>query len=196
MTDNNDTDIGNDLARMTPQDNPVKYVKNGSKTGSEAFADTLEWCRQASQLENCPRLTGGKAKGYTDCTCLYALRPQVEGQDSSALRMVTRWSCYVASLDNTTRRSLEIEWIKHANFWSKEHSSDSTRRTGYLLQVMATDTSSDDVPSPSHHTYFPSLMTNPVLCLIQVTMGRRWRQKIWRKSYQIAQRFWGAFLLS
>jgi hypothetical protein len=136
----------NPSVRMTPQDNPVKYVKNRSKTEGEGFAETLEWCRRASQLEHCPRLSGGTGTGDTECTCLYALRPQVEGQDSEALCMATRWSCYIASLDNDTRRSLEIEWIKHANVWAKEHCNSSTKRTGYLLQIMAADPSSDEAP--------------------------------------------------
>jgi hypothetical protein len=137
MTDNN-TMADNPSVKMTPQDNPVRYIKNGSKKESEVFAETLEWCRRASQLEHCPKLSGGKSvTGDTQCTCLHALRPQVEGQDSTALCMVTRWSCYVASLSNGARSSLEIEWIKDANKWAKEHSHSSEKRTGYLLQMMA-----------------------------------------------------------
>lgn len=152
MADTNDTVNHNDnntmadnpSVKMTPQGNPVNYVRNGSKTESEGFKETLEWCRRVSLLEHCPKLTGGTAKGYTECTCLHALRPQVEGQDSSALRMVTRWSCYVASLDNGMRSSLEIEWIKRANDWAKEHSHSSTKRKGYLLQIKATEPSFDE----------------------------------------------------
>ena len=58
--------------------------------------------------------------------------------------MVARWSCYVASLDNGTRSSLEIEWIKHANVWTNEHRRMDGADTGYLLQVMAVDPSEDE----------------------------------------------------
>jgi predicted DNA-binding antitoxin AbrB/MazE fold protein len=152
MTDNSDTNTVNDnnamadnpSVRMTPQDNPVRNVKSGSKTEIEAFAKTLEWCRRVSKLENCPRLAGGTCAGYTECTCLHALRSKIEGHDSTVLYMVARWSCYVASLDNGMRSSLEIEWIKRANVWAKEHSHSSTKRKGYLLQIKATVPSSDE----------------------------------------------------
>ena len=78
----NDTmnDNGNNQP-MFPSDNPVSKVKNGSKKKNEAFADTLEWCRRASELENCPRLLGGGARNAaTICTCLHALQPQVDRQ--------------------------------------------------------------------------------------------------------------------
>jgi hypothetical protein len=56
--------------------------------------------------------------------------------------MVAGWTCYIASLgDNGTRASLEIEWIKHANFWVKEHTGMLDKRRGYLLQAMAIDLS-------------------------------------------------------
>ena len=84
---------------------------------NEAFADTLEQCRRASELENCPQLLGGVARNAaTTCTFLHDLRPQFDGQEIPALHMIDHWSCYVATLDNGTRSSLEIEWIKHANF--------------------------------------------------------------------------------
>ena len=60
--------------------------------------------------------------------------------------MVARWACYFASLDNTTRSSLEIEWIKHANFWNKEQKGKRGTNTGYLLQVMAVNPSIDEAP--------------------------------------------------
>ena len=46
----NDTvnDNGNNQP-MLPSDNHVSKVKNGSKMKNEAFADTLEWCRRASE---------------------------------------------------------------------------------------------------------------------------------------------------
>jgi hypothetical protein len=44
-------------------------------------------------------------------------------------------------------QSLEIEWIKHANFWAKEHSNGSMQRSGYLLQSMATVPSSEEAPA-------------------------------------------------
>jgi hypothetical protein len=136
-------DNDNPSVRMTPQDNPVKSIKNGSKTESEGFAETLEWCRRVAQLEHCPRLSGN-GTGDTECTCLRALRPQVqvEGKYSIALCMVARWSCHVASLDNGARSSLEIEWIKRANLWAKDHSHGATKRTSYVLQLKATDPSS------------------------------------------------------
>jgi hypothetical protein len=137
--------------KMTPQDNPVKCVKNGSKVQSEVFMETLEWCRRASQLEHCPKLSGGTAAGDTQCTCLHALRPQAQGQESKALHMVTHWSCYVASLGNGARSSLEIEWIKHANIWAKEHSHASEKHKGYLLQMVATDPSSDEGTPPQRN---------------------------------------------
>jgi hypothetical protein len=134
------------VSKMTPRDNPVSKVKNGSTTQSEAFSDTLEWCRRASQLEHCPRLTGGgKYNGDTACTCLHALRPK-DDEESPALRMVARWACYFASLDNGTRSSLEIEWIKHANFWNIENNGIQGSNTGYLLQVMAVNPCVDEAP--------------------------------------------------
>jgi hypothetical protein len=82
-TTTNDDDTNDDntipdnppvVSKMTPRDNPVSKIKNGSTTQSEALADTLEWCRRASQLEKCPQLTGGgKYNGDTACTCLHAL---------------------------------------------------------------------------------------------------------------------------
>ena len=69
----NDTmnDNGNNQP-MLPSDNPVSKVKNGSKMKNEAFADTLEWCRRASELKNCPRLLGGVThNAATTCTCLH-----------------------------------------------------------------------------------------------------------------------------
>jgi hypothetical protein len=151
MADNNDTvnhNYNNTMAdtpsiKVMPGDNPLKNLKNGTKTSNEVFAETLEWCRQASQLEHCRNFSGGRKVVDTDCTCLHALRPQVEGNISPALYMVTRWSCYVASLGNGARSSLEIEWIKHANVWAKEHSHASEKGKGYLLQMRAT--SSDQV---------------------------------------------------
>jgi hypothetical protein len=152
MADTNDTVNHNDnntmadnpYVKMTPQGNPVNYVRNGSKTESEGFKETLEWCRRVSLLEHCPKLTGGRSLGVpTQCTCLHAIRSQVEGNISAPLYMVTRWSCYVASLSNGARSSLEIEWIKDANIWAKEHSHASEKGMGYLLQMKATCTSSD-----------------------------------------------------
>jgi hypothetical protein len=60
--------------------------------------------------------------------------------------MVARWACYFASLENVTRSSLEIEWIKHANFWNKEHTNGKGANTGYLLQVMAVNPLVDEAP--------------------------------------------------
>jgi hypothetical protein len=143
---NNDDDnriLDNPPVRMTPVGNPVSKIKNGSMTESEVFPDALEWCRRASLLEHCPILTGCSKYRNTasNCNCLHALRPKVDGEESPALYMVARWACYVASLDNGTRTSLEIEWIKHANFWSNEHTAMLDKRRGYLLQVMAIDPS-------------------------------------------------------
>jgi hypothetical protein len=104
MHNNNTTDYNNNSIeknlpiKMTPKDNPVSKVKrNGSKTQSEAFANMLEWCRQASQLEHCPWLTGGnKYNGDIACTCLHALWPKLDREESPALQMVACWACYVA----------------------------------------------------------------------------------------------------
>jgi hypothetical protein len=143
MADNNDNDTMADTPsdKMLPGGNPVNYVKNGSKTESEGFAETLEWCRRASLLEHCPKLSGGKTLGVpTQCTCMHALRSQAEGKISAALYMVARWSCCVASLSNGARSTLEIEWIKDASIWAKEHGHGhaSEKRMGYLLQMKAT----------------------------------------------------------
>jgi hypothetical protein len=55
--------------------------------------------------------------------------------------MTAYWTCYVASLDNGTRSSLEIEWIKHANFGSNEHTVMLDKKRDYLPQVMVIDPS-------------------------------------------------------
>ena len=71
----NDTvnDNGNNQP-MLPSGNPVSKVKNGSKMKNEAFADTLEWCHRASELENRPRLLGNVARNAaTTCTCPHDL---------------------------------------------------------------------------------------------------------------------------
>ena len=66
---------------MLPSDNHVSKVKNGSKMKNEAFADTLKWCRRASELENCPQILGGVTRNAaTTFTCLRYLQPQVDGQ--------------------------------------------------------------------------------------------------------------------
>ena len=66
---------------MLPSDNHVSKVKNGSKMKNEAFADTLEWYRRASELENCPRILGGVTRNAdTTYTCLRDLQPQVDEQ--------------------------------------------------------------------------------------------------------------------
>ena len=84
---------------------------------NEAFADTLEWCRRASELENCHQLLGSVARNAdTTCTCLHDLQTHLDGQEITALHMIARWSCYVVTLDNGTRSGLEIEWINHTNF--------------------------------------------------------------------------------
>jgi hypothetical protein len=44
------------------------------------------------------------------------------------------------------RSSLEIEWIKRANFWNKEQKGKQGTNTGYLLQVMAVNPSIDEAP--------------------------------------------------
>ena len=50
-TNDNDTNDDNTIpnnppvGKMTTKDTPVSKVKNGSTTQSEAFADTLKWCR-------------------------------------------------------------------------------------------------------------------------------------------------------
>jgi hypothetical protein len=91
MADNNDTMADTPPAMMSPVDNPLKNLKIGTKTENEVFTDhTMEWCRQVLQLEHCPKLSGGRKVVDTQCTCLHALQPQVDGQDSATLHMVTR----------------------------------------------------------------------------------------------------------
>jgi hypothetical protein len=184
MADNNDTDSHNNnntmddnpSVKMTPQGNPVNCIKNGSKTEREGFAETLEWCRRASLLEHCPKLAGGRTTGVTQCTCLHALRSQIEGNISPALYMVTRWSCYVASLSNGARSSLEIEWIKDANIWAKEHSHTSEKRMGYLVQMMATYSSSDKVsPLLEDETHIEPLRACKDALMLVLGIGKsRW----------------------
>ena len=163
-----------DTVMMSPGDNPLKNLKNGTKTESEVFADTMEWCRQASQLEHCQNFSGGRKVVDTDCTCLHALRPQGDGQDSTTLHMVTRWACYFASLDSTMRSSLEIEWIKHANFWAKEQSDKSMKSTGYLLQVIATDPNSDEAPLVNEASVEPFRACKHGVMLILGIGKKRW----------------------
>ena len=81
LTMNNTVNDNGNNQPMFPSDNLVSKVKNGSKVKNEAFADTLEWCRRASELENCPRLLGDVAlNAATTCTCLHDLLPHLDGQ--------------------------------------------------------------------------------------------------------------------
>ena len=78
---------------MLPSNNPVSKVNNGSKTKNEPFTDTLEWCCQALELDKFPLLLGrGACNAATTCTYRHALRPQDDGQESTALHMIDRWS--------------------------------------------------------------------------------------------------------
>ena len=73
-TMNNTVNDNGNNQPMLPSDNPVSKVKNGSKMKNEAFADTLEWCRRASELENRPRLLGNVSRNAaTTCTCPHDL---------------------------------------------------------------------------------------------------------------------------
>jgi hypothetical protein len=61
MSNNSDT-ADAPSTKMTPGDNPLKYLRNKSKTENEVFTATLEWCRKASLLEHCPKLIGGNVE--------------------------------------------------------------------------------------------------------------------------------------
>jgi hypothetical protein len=74
--------------KMTPGGNHLSKIKNGLMTESEVFPKMLEWCCRASQLEHCPIFTGTskyRNEGLNCCTCLHALQPKVDGEDSPAL---------------------------------------------------------------------------------------------------------------
>ena len=82
MTMNNTMKNNGNNQPNFPSNNPVSKVESVYKTKNDTFADTLEWCHQASEFENCSWLLGSGARNAaTTCIFLHALQMQVDGKE-------------------------------------------------------------------------------------------------------------------
>ena len=88
--------------------------------------------------------------------------------------MVARWYCYVVALENGTRSSIKIEWIKHAKFWEKEKCGMLQKRTGYMLQIMATDSTIDKAPPLGGELDIESFLAcnNSMMLVLEIEKSR------------------------